>query len=145
FGRASGSNVTVITKAGTNQYHATLFEFLRNDVFNANDLFLKQAGQRRPALKQNQFGFALGGPIDNKLLFFGSYQGTQQVNGVAAGQARIACTATLREPPLTNNRSPAALGSLFGGMSGELGGVAVNPDGSNINPAALALLNLRLP
>src|SRR4029077_6932377 len=48
-------------------------------------------------------------------------------------------------PPLTNDRSPAALGKLFGGMSGALGGTAVNPDGSNINPVALALLNLKLP
>lgn len=146
FGRAAGANVTVITKAGTNQYHAALFEFLRNDVFNANDFFLNEAGQRRPALKQNQFGFALGGPVKrDKLLFFGSYQGTRQINGVAAGQARVACSATLREPPLTKDRSPAALGSLFGGMSGELGGVAVKSDGSNINPAALTLLNFKLP
>jgi carboxypeptidase family protein/TonB-dependent receptor-like protein len=146
FGRAAGANVAVITKAGTNQYHATLFEFLRNDVLNANDFFLNQANQRRPALKQNQFGFAFGGPIQkDKLLFFGSYQGTRQVNGIAGGQARVACSATLREPPLTNDRSPAALGSLFQNMSGAFGGVAVNRDGSNINQVALALLNFKLP
>jgi hypothetical protein len=47
-------------------------------------------------------------------------------------------------PPLTNDRSAAALGKLFGGMSGALGGTAVNPDGSNVNPAALTLLNFKL-
>jgi hypothetical protein len=95
---------------------------------------------------ESQFGFALGGPIKKeKLLFFGSYQGTRQVNGVAAGQSRIACTASLSQPPLTNNRSPEALGKLFGGMAGALGGVAVKADGSNVNPVALALLNLNLP
>jgi hypothetical protein len=146
FGRAAGANVSVITKTGTNQYHGTIFEFLRNDVLNANDFFLNMTGQHRPDLKQNQFGFSLGGPIQkNKLLFFGSYQGTRQVNGTSAGQARIACTASLNEPPLTNDRSPAALGKLFGGMKGALGGVAIAPDGSNINPAALALLNFKLP
>ena len=146
FGRAAGSEVTVITKTGTNQYHATLFDFLRNDIFNSNDFFLNGARQRRPALKQNQFGIAVGGPIHrDRLLFFGSYQGTRQVNGVAAGQARVACSATLREPPLTNDRSPATLGSLFAGMSGAFGGVTVNGDASNINPAALALLNFKLP
>jgi carboxypeptidase family protein len=146
FGRAAGSNVAVVTKRGTGQYHGTLFEFLRNDLLNANDFFLNEAGQPRPALKQNQFGFALGGPVSkDRLLFFGSYQGTRQVNGIAAGQARVACSATLREPPITDDRSPNALGSLFGNMSGAFGGVTVKPDGSNINPVALALLNFKLP
>jgi Carboxypeptidase regulatory-like domain/TonB dependent receptor-like, beta-barrel len=146
FGRAAGSNISVITKQGGNNYHGSVFEFLRNDVLNANDFFLNQVGQPRPPLKQNQFGFTFGGPIlKNKLFFFSSYQGTRQVNGVAAGQPRVACTASLHEPPLTDDRSPAALGALFGGMQGALGGVAVSPDGSNINPAALALLNLKLP
>ena len=146
FGRAAGANVSVITKTGTNQYHGTIFEFWRNNVLNANDFFLNKTGQRRPDLKQNQFGFALGGPIKkDKLLFFGSYQGTRQVNGTAAGQARVACTVTLNEPPLTDDRSPTALGKQFGGLKGAFGGVAINPDGSNINPVALALLNFKLP
>ena len=146
FGRGAGANVSVITKSGTDQYHGTIFEFLRNDVLNANDYFLNMTGQRRPNLKQNQFGFAFGGPIQtDKLLFFGSYQGTRQVNGVAAGQARIACTATLNEPPLSDDRSAAAFGRQFGGMQGALGGVAIDPSGSNINPVALALLKFKLP
>jgi Carboxypeptidase regulatory-like domain/TonB dependent receptor len=146
YGRYGGANVSVITKTGGNAYHGAFFEFFRNDVLNANDFFLNSTSQQHPALKQNQFGVALGGPIlKDKLFFFGSYQGTRQVNGLAAGQARIACTASVSMPPLTNDRSPAALGKLFGGMSGALGGTAVNPDGSNINPVALALLDLKLP
>jgi hypothetical protein len=146
YGRYAGANVSVITKTGSNNYHGSIFEFFRNEVLNANDFFLNQTGQPRAALKQNQFGFAVGGPIEKeKLFFFGSYQGTRQVNGIAAGQSRTACTASLSEPPLTNDRSPAALGELFGGMAGALGGVAINQDGSNINPAALAILNLKLP
>jgi hypothetical protein len=146
YGRFGGANISVVTKTGSNAFHGSIFEFFRNNVLNANDFFLNEAGQARPALQQNQFGFALGGPIKtDKLFFFGSYQGTRQTNGVAAGQARIACTATLRTPPLTNDRTPAALGKLFGGMTGALGGVAVRPDGSNINPVALTLLNFKLP
>jgi hypothetical protein len=146
FGRYAGANISVITKAGSNKYHGTVFEFLRNNVLNANEFFLNETHQQRPDLKQNQFGFTLGGPIKKeKLIFFGSYQGTRQINGLAAGQARTACTATLLTPPLTNDRSATALGKLFGGMKGELGGTAVNPDGSNINSAALALLNFKLP
>jgi hypothetical protein len=146
YGRYGGADISVITKTGTNALHGSVFEFFRNEALNANDFFLNQTGQPRPVLKQNQFGFALGGPIKrDKLLFFGSYQGTRQVNGIAAGQSRTACTASLSEPPLTNDRSPSKLGDMFGGMSGVHGGTAIKSDGSNINPVALALLNLKLP
>jgi hypothetical protein len=146
FGRYAGANISVITKKGSDKFHGSLFEFLRNNVLNANDFFLNQTGQPRPDLKQNQFGFALGGPISKeKLHFFASYQGTRQSNGLAAGQDRIACSATLSMPAITNDRSAAALGKLFGGTSGAFGGVEVNPNGSNINPVALALLNFKLP
>jgi len=146
YGRYGGANVSVITKTGSNGFHGTFFEFLRNELLNANDFFLNQTGQPRPVLKQNQFGFALGGPIKkDKLLLFGSYQGTYQVNGIAAGQSRTACTASLSEPPLTNDRTAAALGAIFGGTTGAQGGTAIKPDGSNINPVALSLLNFKLP
>ena len=145
YGRYGGANVSLITKTGSNAFHGAVFEFLRNEVLNANDFFLNRAAQPRPVLKQNQFGFAFGGPIKKeKLLFFGSYQGTRQINAVAAGQSRTACAASLTEPPLTNDRTPTALGKMFGGMSGAQGGVAINADGSNINPVALSLLNLKL-
>ena len=98
FGRGAGANVSAITKSGTNAYHGTIFEFLRNDVLNANDYFLEPDGAApAKASKQNQFGFALGGPIQRtNCFFFTSYQGTRQVNGAAAGQERIACTSTCR-------------------------------------------------
>ena len=146
FGRAAGANISVVTKSGTDNYHGDLFEFLRNNVLNANDFFLNQTGRPRPDLRQNQFGAAMGGPIkQGQFFFFGSYQGTRQVNGLAAGQARVGCTASLSEPPITDNRSPSALGTLFGGATGVEGGIAIRPDGSNINPVALALLNFKLP
>jgi hypothetical protein len=146
YGRYAGANVSLVTKTGGDAFHGTFFEFLRNRLLNANDFFLNRTEQPRPVLTQNQFGFAFGGPIKReKLFFFGSYQGTRQVNGVAAGQSRTACTASLSEPPLTNDRTSTALGKMFGGMAGAEGGTAIMFDGSNINPAALALLNLKLP
>jgi hypothetical protein len=146
YGRYGGANISVITKTGSNAFHGAAFEFLRNEAINANDFFLNQTGRPRPILRQNQFGLALGGPIKkDKLLFFGSYQGTRQTNGIAAGQSRTACTASLTEPPLTDDRSPVQLGTIFGGMTGAQGGIAIKPDGSNINPSALALLNVKLP
>ena len=146
YGRYAGANISVVTRSGSNDFHGTLFEFFRNEFLNANDFFLNRTDQSRPVLQQNQFGFVLGGPIKkDKLLFFGSYQGTRQTNGIAAGQSRTACTASLSEPPLTNDRSAAAIGRMFAGMAGAQGGTAIKPDGSNINPVALELLNLKLP
>jgi hypothetical protein len=145
YGRYAGANVNLITKTGSNAFHGTAFEFLRNEALNANDFFLNETNQQRPVLKQSQFGFALGGPIRReKLFFFGSYQGTGQVNGLAAGQSRAACTAGLSEPPLSSMRTNAELGKMFGGMTGAQGGIAIKSDGSNINPVAIAILNLRL-
>ena len=146
YGRSGGANVSVITKMGSNTYHGAAFGFFRNDVLNANDFFLNRTGQPRPALRQSQMGFNVGGPIKReKFLFFGAYQKTHQLNGLALGQARIACSAALSSPPIGNDRTPAALGRLFGGMTGALGGAAIRTDGSNINPVALALLNFKLP
>ena len=145
YGRHGGANISVVTKSGTDSYHGDLFEFFRNDALNANDFFLNRTAQPRPPLQQNQFGFDLGGPIkQNKLLFFGSYQGTRQTNGLASGQARTGCTVSLSTPPITNDRSAAALGQLFAGMNGALGGATILPDGSNINPVAIELLNFKL-
>ena len=146
YGRYAGSNISIVTKSGSNSLHGSLFEFFRNDALNANDYFRNRTGQARGVLKQNQFGLTLGGPVWKDRLFgFGSYQGTRQINGLATGQARIACSATLATPPLTDDRSAAKLGAMFGGMSGANGGLAINPDGSNINPVALTILNLKLP
>lgn len=147
FGRNAGANVNVVTKGGSNAFHGTLFEFFRNNDLNANDFFFNRAGSTRPVLKQNQFGGTIGGPIiKDKLFFFGSYQGTRQVNGVSSN-----CSTTFEEPAFTNNRSAAALGALFAGQRGyyqtALGNVgpAIAADGSNISPQALALLNYKLP
>ena len=146
YGRYAGANISLVTKSGGDEYHGTMFEYVRNDVLNANDYFRNQTNQPRAVLKQNQFGFALGGPVTkDRLFFFGSYQGTRQVNGIAAGQSRVACTASLIEPPLTSDRSAAELGKMFGGKTGTQGGTALEPDGSNINASALALLNLKHP
>ena len=79
FGRNAGANVDLITKSGTKDFHGGLWEFFRNDVLNANSFFRNKTSQPRPVLKENQFGFDLGGPIKkDKLLFFTSYQGTRQ-------------------------------------------------------------------
>lgn len=147
YGRGSGANVDVVSKTGSNHLHGSLWEFFRNDVLNANDFFAKANGQPRPVLKQNQFGFTLGGPIrSDKTFFFVAYQGTTQRNG---GSSLSLVTAFL--PQLTADRSAAALGAQFcsanhpdnTGYQTFAGGTQIACDGSNINPAALALLNFK--
>jgi carboxypeptidase family protein len=79
FGRAGGSVVTVLTRSGSNAFHGSVFEFLRNDVFDARNTFAPQV----PELNQHQFGFTLGGPIvTNKTFFFGGYEGFRQDKGI---------------------------------------------------------------
>ena len=139
YGRGTGANVDVVSRSGTNQFHGTAWEFLRNDILNANNFFSNLTNQPRPTLKQNQFGGAVGGPIwHNKTFFFAAYQGLRSSNGVG-GQV----TATL--PQLTSDRSAATLGAQFCAYPTSAGGTQVACDGSNINPVALALLNFKFP
>ena len=148
YGRDAGANVNVVTKSGGNQFHGSAFEFFRNDALNANEWFRNRNGEPRQLLRQNQYGMTFGGPIiKNKLLFFTSYQGTRQQNGVDP-----TCSTTFSSPPLTNDRSAAALGALFYGQPTfiqEILGPGVGPsvaqDGSNIDGPALALMQMKLP
>jgi Carboxypeptidase regulatory-like domain/TonB dependent receptor len=76
FGRSPGAQISIVTRSGTNAYHGTLFEYLRNDVFDANDWFADQNGLPKAAERQNDFGGVLGGPIvKDKTFFFLSYEG----------------------------------------------------------------------
>src|SRR5262249_33397402 len=86
FGRSSGAVVNISIKSGTNQLHGSLYEFLRNDHLDANDFFQNRAGQGRPKLTFNQYGFAVGGPVylphlykgNDKTFFFVNFEGFRQ-------------------------------------------------------------------
>jgi hypothetical protein len=102
-------STALITKSGEHEFHGDAWEFVRNDVFNANSFFRANTGQSKPILKQNQFGATLGGPVRaRKLFFFGSYQGTRQINGLDTTS-----TSNPILPPLTNDRSAAAMAAQF--------------------------------
>ena len=96
YGRNSGAIVNIATRSGTNDYHGELFEFLRNEVFDARNFFERTT---EPApFKRNQFGFSLGGPLNlphfgeggpvfgyngkNRTFFFFSYEGLRQRQGL---------------------------------------------------------------
>lgn len=91
FGKVSGGTVNVAIKGGSNQFHGTAFEFLRNSAMDARNFF-DRTGTTAP-LRYNQFGGVLGGPIKrNKLFFFGSYEGTRERRAVS-GTARVPTSA----------------------------------------------------
>jgi hypothetical protein len=82
FGKSLGGVVSLQIKSGTNQMHGSVFEFLRNDAFDANNFFLNRAGRPKPALSQHQFGATLGGPIfKDRTFFFADYQGFRNTTG----------------------------------------------------------------
>lgn len=75
YGRAGGAVINAAYKSGTNEFHFTAWEFLRNKVLNATGFFKPQTGEK-PDMKQNQFGISGGGPIvRNRLFFFADYEG----------------------------------------------------------------------
>jgi hypothetical protein len=75
-GRGSGIQVQLVTKSGTNEWHGSAFDYLRNTITEANTFFNNRNGLDRPKLIRNSFGADLGGPvIKNKLFFFFDYQG----------------------------------------------------------------------
>jgi Carboxypeptidase regulatory-like domain/TonB dependent receptor len=80
-GRTAGGVINIITKSGSNNFHGSVYEFFRNDVLDATP-FQFGARNRKPELRQNQFGGSLGGPIvRDKVFFFGDYEGLRQVLG----------------------------------------------------------------
>jgi Carboxypeptidase regulatory-like domain len=80
YGNSAGSITNLVQKSGTNNFHGSLWEFFRNDKLDANTFFNNQVGNAKPALRFNQFGGTIGGPIiKDKLFFFASYQGDRFV------------------------------------------------------------------
>ncbi|HEY2971572.1 MAG TPA: TonB-dependent receptor, partial [Pyrinomonadaceae bacterium] len=90
FGRTPGGQISLLTRSGTNAYHGTLFDYLRNDVLDANDWFANRSGFPRAKNRQNDFGGVLGGPLPlpgfgeggptfhrgkDRTFFFFSYEG----------------------------------------------------------------------
>jgi len=96
FGRFNGGVVNLTTKSGTNDFHGSAFEFLRNEALNARNLFAPAtaANPKKPVFRRNQFGGVVGGPIiKDKTFFFGDYQGTRQL----IARVRISTVPTLAQ------------------------------------------------
>src|ERR1700676_3475277 len=79
YGRTSGGVISAVTKSGTNQFHGSAYEFLRNSALDARNFF---DGPVIPPLRRNQFGGSAGGPIQkDKTFIFGDYEGVKQALG----------------------------------------------------------------
>ncbi len=84
FGRNSGAIVNLVTKSGTNEFHGSLFEFIRNDKLDARNVFNREPAPKT-AFRNNQFGFSIGGPIvRNKTFFFAAYEGQRERVGLSS-------------------------------------------------------------
>ncbi len=92
FGRSAGTIVSATTKSGTNQVHGSVWEFVRNEKFDANNFFSNASRTPRQPFKQNQFGFTVGGPVviprmydgHNKTFFFVDYEGLRRATSASS-------------------------------------------------------------
>src|SRR3989442_3247435 len=104
--RGNSAAVAVVTKSGTNELHGDLFEFIRNDLFNAASYFAAidpaTGNKVKSTLKRNQYGGTVGGPIaKSKVFFFAGYQGTKLRQDAVNGQAFLATAAMLASDSTT--------------------------------------------
>jgi len=146
FGHAAGAVVSATIKGGSNQYHGSLFEFLRNDKLDANNFFTNAAGLPKAAFRQNQYGGSVGGRvIKDKTFFFFDYQGTKQRTAASSSIGSVPPTA-IRSGDLSLLKTP-----IYDPMARRVGPAgtvistpfpnAVIPQ-SQLNPASLAIVKL---
>ena len=85
YGGASGGVINVVSKAGANAFHGSVYEFHRNDNLDATNFFANRSGLEKPPLVRNQFGASIGGPIvKNRTFFFFNYEGFRERTSAAA-------------------------------------------------------------
>ncbi|MBI1354393.1 MAG: carboxypeptidase regulatory-like domain-containing protein [Acidobacteria bacterium] len=140
YGRSNGGVIQVRHKSGSNDFHGTLFEFLRHEKLNARNVFA--AGGAKPSFRRNQFGYVLGGPIRrNRTFFFTEYQGSR----LRTGRTLISAVPTALERQGDFSASsaavydPATTRNGPGGVERDLFANATVPL-ARIDPVAAAVL-----
>ena len=153
FGRSAGGIISATTKSGTNEFHGSAWEFLRNEKLDANNFFSNAAGLPRQAFKQNQFGFTLGGPVTvprvykgrDRTFFFVDYEGTRRRTTASSTILDIPPTAfrtgdfSAYKPTIYDPRA-RRLGPGGSVISTPLPGNIIPQ--SQLNPSALAVMGL---
>ena len=107
YGKKPGGQISIVTQSGTNQFHGSIFEFLRNNALDARNFF--DAGSSPPPFQRNQFGASAGGPIQkDKTFVFGNYEGYREslhetsVAFVPDAQARLDAASIVKTMGLLN-------------------------------------------
>jgi hypothetical protein len=157
FGRSPGGQISIITRSGSNDFHGTLFDYFRNDVFDANDWFGNATRQPKPKERQNDFGGVLGGPVllprfgeggrqpwydgHNRTFFFFSYEGLrlrqpQVVANAEVPSLSLRQTAVARMQPFLN-AFPIPNGA-------DLGNGLAHFSASFSNPSSLDATSIRI-
>ncbi|MFN7997059.1 MAG: carboxypeptidase regulatory-like domain-containing protein [Bryobacteraceae bacterium] len=135
YGGFSGSTTSVVTKGGSNGFHGSVYEFLRNDSMDSRNFFSRKI----EPLKQNQFGGTMGGPIrKDRLFFFGYYEGYRNRQGIT--QSASVPTAAEREGDFSGLPSPLRDFTKGGQV---VPGGKIDP--SRFNPVAVQILNRFYP
>ena len=98
YGRMSGGVINSITRQGTSQFHGSVFDFIRNSVFDSRSYFDPASGE--PSFRRNQFGGTIGGPIiKDKTFFFFNYEGFRQAQGIQNQSTVLSPTARPASSP----------------------------------------------
>jgi hypothetical protein len=157
YAKSGSAMIEVITKSGTNQFHGSAFEFVRNDILNADDWFLNRAGQPKAPTKHNDFGFTLGGPFfipgvynsnKQKTFFFVSEQWRRYRDGTILN-AKVPSTLERQgnfsecDPASPNYNPIVASGCQI--PNNPATGLPFTGDVVPIDPSALTLLNSLVP
>lgn len=136
---AAGGLVNVALKSGTNEFHGSAYEFFRNDALDANNFFSNRAGQPVPPLKQNDFGFTLGGPIQqNKTFFFYSQEWRRFREGLTQNlhaPSPLELQGNFSQSPIVGNAK--SLKAPPGVPASCISGLQINPSCFNSNAMAL--------
>src|ERR1700678_1771287 len=140
-GRTAGGVINIGTKSGTNQFHGSVYEYFRNDIFDGRNFF--QNTGPKPELRQNQYGASIGGPIfRDKTFFYFDYEGFRQVSGTTD----TGTTVTQGEYNALHSLAGLTPQSLFSTANGTAqayaGAIPATGGPVPINPIALSYLQL---
>lgn len=168
FGREPGAQISIVTRSGTNQFHGTAFDYLRNNVLDASDWFVNFSNLPRPAERQNDFGGTFSGPvIKDRTFFFFSYEGLRlrlpqatisvvpddasTPGGIdLRGNASAAIQPFLNAFPLPNSGSPEILQRCDPATDPSCPASGLKPSGTALfkasysNPASLDAYSIRI-
>jgi hypothetical protein len=146
YGRCAGGVISFSTKSGGNQFHGSLYEYLRNTDFDANDFFNIRNGLPRPVLHQNQFGGTVEGPIvKDKTFFFFSYESTRLATTgsyVALVPDANFLAGNFSGFPGANNTAGNSFYDPKAGGPANYGGQPNHVNPANFDPTALAMVKM---